>query len=551
VFDAASSSDAVVAPQRAGNALVLHNAQGTSPNGRSYQRSVRLGGLEQGFGYIVHAVAQDLNRPIPNRMTALCTAPTDPLVCAPVDRPCVKSLQVACECIGRAQAQVTVQVGKRSASGFPGGFRIHYMLLEAVLPVSQTPINSTGFPLPTFDQIREGVVGTATAVVPAAGSLCVGNDQMTTFSIPSNDTAVALAPDREYIVCVIPPEINNATCSSSVDEAGSPVPECVTFSTFAENAQLDCSVTGCDCFGTSDCSLQLTCQTDDEATALMRYMVGPSECSGLRGVACHNFFAPPPNDCCPSMDSPLNRALDCCPVLAQGELDIRGTMTTTISGMQSCGDVDVVACAARTNCHRCPDSQLCNEQRPFREQELSRQESCRSTPLEWLPDRNGTCSPVNKADPGPAPIATVFSSPELFTDFPCADDNCAPGLCQVTVCKPGSNGTCSALQGPSNTVYALADSPGTVCCVALPHTSRVPPAYNILEKLIPANQPSSGHGCATFSSARQWQEVVLLELDHDAGSGIYMVRHQCRWQVDELLHTVTDCVLTKAPAGMM
>ena len=303
------------------------------------------------------------------------------------------------------------------------------------------------------------------------------------------------------------------------------VPDCVPFSTFSHVNPLDCSITDCSCStDTADCEVQLTCDVDTGAPSLLRYGAGPAECGGLRNMTCANFFDPPTAECCPEIDDALTQANECCPLLAEGEMETSGTFTTMISGMASCGDIDILACAARDPCHRCPNSQLCTEQRSFRDQEEYRKDSCRSTPLLWTPAANGTCVTTASSGEGSVPEAIVYSAPELFEQLPCGEDVCGPGLCQVTVCEPQSNGTCSAVAGPEKTVYALSDSPGVVCCAALPHNSRTPDARAILDNSLPLSELNVGHGCAAASSARQWVAVSMPDIDITAGQGVFLVR---------------------------
>lgn len=146
VFNGVTRSGATEEPQLSGSVQVL-TAESPSAASTEYQETIRLGGLENGFSYAIHAVAQDMNHPSPNRMPTLCVAPEDGLVCAPVDRPCVKSLQVACECVGLQQAQVTVRVGTRGASSAAEGHLLHYMVLEAELPTTRAPIQLDDVPV--------------------------------------------------------------------------------------------------------------------------------------------------------------------------------------------------------------------------------------------------------------------------------------------------------------------------------------------------------------------------------------------------------------------
>jgi hypothetical protein len=122
---------------------------------------------------------------------------------------------------------------------------------------------------------------------------------------------------------------------------------------------------------------------------------------------------------------------------------------------------------------------------------------------------------------GAAPLALACSDAHLFEDVACAEDTCAPGLCEVTRCAPrsGSSGICSAAPGPDNVVYAIGDSPGAVCCMALPHTSGTPTGYRVLSG--PRNTAESNYACATFTQAQQWQQVEFGGLD---SSTIFVVR---------------------------
>lgn len=522
------SAGSTAAPVSHGNGTLGHETfVSSSSSGRLYQSSLQISeNISQGSRYRVYAVAADLNRPAPNRMQQLCATPDGQpgLECIPADPPCVKSLDVACECIGLQQAQVTVQVGKTGSRSTSEAFHTHYIVLEAVLPDDGSPFNSSGFPAPTFEQLRQGNVNATSpsAIVAAAGSLCVQGNVATTFSVPDSLAGNGLRPNRNYIVCVAPPPVNGLTCSAYASSDGMPMPECVPFSTYNETVPATCSLSGCECDGSSDCNTQLTCNVEDGGRALVKYRVAPSSCGGLSSLTCSQLLGIADDDCCPAMDSPLTQVLQCCPTLAEGELDIVGSSSIDIVGMPSCGDIDVIAFAARTHCHRCPAPAFCSGQ-TYAQRESARQRGCASSPLGWQPDASGVCAAVPPSAPRAAPDALACSEASVFEDVSCATDRCAPGLCDVTVCEPRSNGTCSALPGADNAVYAIGDSPGTVCCMALPHTARVPPAYDILEDLRPPSEVSVGYGCAEFTSARQWQQVDFPQID---SSALYMVRPQ-------------------------
>jgi hypothetical protein len=516
-----------------GSAPVQHDARVQLADGTTaYQQSVRLSeNISQGLSYTVYAVAQDTNRPVPNRMTALCTTPDgQPLQCIPADPPCVKMLQVACECIGLERAQVTLQVGKTGAQPSSEPFHVHYIAMKATLSGDGASFGSPSFPVPNLEQIRQGSVNDTTpfAAVVAAGSLCIQGNELTTFSVPDASSSSALAPDTDYVICVAPPPVNHLTCSGETASDGTPVPECTRFSTYAATVPANCTVSGCSCSGDSDCSTQLSCEADEDVSVLVKYRVSPSSCGGQDSVTCHDFLDPADSSCCPAMQDSLLQALECCPALAEGELVFTGSDNTTLSDMPSCGNIDVLAYATRTHCQRCPASTLCPSGLDFAGREDLRQSFCQSSALQYAPDASGACAAASALPPEPAPDATACGSPQLFEDITCAEDVCAPSLCQVTVCEPrsGSNGACSAEPGAPDTVYAISNSPGTVCCMGLPYSVRTPPAYDVLEGLLQADQTTAGYACATFTQARQWQAIAIPGLDQSA---IFMVGLPLCW----------------------
>ena len=514
-------------PVLAGNALLGHGTAVIGPGSeRQYQRSVQLSeNISQGSRYTVCAVAEDLNRPTPNRMQQLCATPDGQpcLECIPADPACVKSLVVACECIGQQQAQITLRVGKTGSELSSEAFNVQYIVLEAALPDDGSQFDSSGFPAPTFEQLRQGNVNATSpsAIVAAAGSLCVQGNRETTFSVPEAVAGGGLKPERNYVVCVAPPPINGLTCPAYVSDSGTPMPQCVRFSTYADNVPATCSLSGCTCEGASDCSSQLSCEITGGKSGLVKYRAAPSSCGGLDSLTCSQLLSPPANDCCPAKENSLAQVLECCRTLAEGEVEIDGSGSIELTGMPSCGDIDVLAFAAQTHCHRCPRQANCASGTTYAQREATRQSSCASTPLSWQPNASGTCVAASEPSPGPAPSVTVCSAASVFQDISCAADTCAPGLCQVTVCEPRSNGTCSAFPGPANSVYAIGDSAGTVCCMALPHPAKVPPAYNILQDLRPTSEGTVGHGCAAFTAAKQWQKVDFPQI---GGSALYQVR---------------------------
>ena len=514
-------------------------------------------GLQTDGTYIVYAVAEDLNWPQPNRMTEFCSP--NPLICRPCDDPFIKVLQVACECQGHAQVQVTLQAGRaRSDAADRGreGVHVHYMVLEAKLPSSAAPFDSAAFPAPTAGQVRQGHVRdtTPTAVVPVADALCVSNDINTTFTVPGDSSSVRLSMNQDYIVCVAPPASECADASQSMDEPAT----CQHFSTHRDSVPLSCSMSDCTCTTSERCSAQLTCSsplpdepadamftaaalaTTDQAgcsspsasaaPALLRYRVGPSDCGGLRGLTCLDFFSgrsipgsphcpPAEHDCCPNMDNDLLWRLDCCAALAYDEVQILPDTSVKIElpDMASCGDIDVIACAARTPCQRCPCSQACTPPSLFCEQDV-----CASTPLQYVPTSNGTCVLSDAQAPGTPPLATSYSDPQLFVNRKCGDDQCAPGICEVTICQP--DGTCAAgpISGPLITpaeVFAIGDSPGTMCCLALPFTAEVPTAGTVMAGGAFESGAGTAHGCSSSDSARTWHTIELPGLD----DGLYRV----------------------------
>lgn len=545
VFDALTG--AAIGPIDAGTVVVRPN---TISSCHVHTGTVTVTDLQTDSSYIVHAVAEDLNQPVPNRMTALCSP--DALVCRPCDPLKIKVLQVPCECQGHTQVQVTLQAGRvlvdPSARGLEG-VHVHYLVLEAALPTSGAKIDSTAFPTPTVAQVRQGHVRdtTPTAVAPVASSLCVGNDVNTTFTVPGDDSGIRLAAGQHYVVCVAPPE---SGCPDEQQSASEPA-TCVPFATQPDTVPLVCALSECSCDSPWRCSAHLTCNSSlpvgqaspasasaalapvDQlvcsalpqhvAPALLRYSVVPSDCSGLRGLACSDFFysACPRDECCPRMDDDLHqRRLGCCPAIAQGDQEILPDTSTRIDlpDMASCGDVDIIACAAQTPCQRCPCSETC-----VPPPDICEQPSCTPTQLQFSTASNGTCVPANPPAAASAPAAISYSDPQLFIDRTCGDDHCEPGLCEVTICEP--DGICEAEPSswPSRTtaeVYAIRDSPGTTCCMALPYTAKVPAADDIMAGDVPSGVADSAHSCAFNASAGEWHTVGLQGLD----DGLWRVR---------------------------
>lgn len=522
IFD--GSTGALVGPVAAGSVLLTRAPSSTCSPG-SFEGTFRVPNLSQDTSYIAHAVAEDLTEPAANRMTSLCRVPSGLLRCAPRDDPVIKSIQAACECRGRSHAQVSVTAGRQRQPAAPEGIHVHYMVLEATLPVTGAAAGSVAFPWPSARQVRASSVRDTvpTAVVLASGTLCVENDQSTTFTVPDLSSSVELKAERDYIVCVAPP--------LSPAESHGPA-TCTMLSAFEDEVPLSCSVSGCSCSNSTLCSTELTCSTsttgtrssDRGSSALLRYRASPSDCGGLQNLTCASFFTETslspnqclksaPETCCPAMNRPLTQALKCCPILAEGEVDIKveESVVVKIPGMASCKDVDILSCAARTSCHHCPKSQTCALPAPFCEHEEDRQAICQSTQLKWAPN-NDTCTAATGPAPQPAPSAVSYSKPQLKRNVQCGDDRCAPGICQLTICKPDSNGTCSSLPGPPQTVYAMTDSPGTVCCMSLHYTASVPSAKDIMQGVIPSEELGAGYNCSEASAARLWSAVSFTSL---------------------------------------
>jgi hypothetical protein len=499
-----------------------------------FEGTFSVSGLSQDTSYIAHVVAEDLNKPAANRMASLCTTPQGSLVCAPRDDPIIKSLQVACECRGQSHAQVSITAGRQRQPDVPEGIHVHFMVLEATLPVSGVAAGTAAFPWPTLQQVRTGSVRdtSPTAVLLATGALCIENDQPTIFTVPETSSSIHLKAEQEYIVCAVPPlspaeKVMPATCTK--------------LSTFEDEVPLSCSISDCSCNDSTECSTELTCSTSaagtqstaPETNALLRYRASPSDCGGLRNLTCASFFSETslspnqclhgtPQTCCPAMDSLLTQALQCCPVLAEGEIEmVPGTpLVVKIPGIAECKDVDILACAARTSCHHCPESQTCALPAPFCQHEEDRQAMCQSTQVSWTPTSNSTCTQAEGSEPKPAPDAVSYSQPQLKTNMQCGEDHCAPGICHLTICKPASNGTCSALPGPAKTVYAITDSPGTICCMGLHYTANVPSVKDIMQGVIPSEQTGTGYNCSETNVARLWSAITFASL---SDSELYMV----------------------------
>ena len=495
----------------------------TSSSGREYAVDTRLtSGIQQGSSYNIWAVAKSSNKPSAVPMADFCDpAPLQP--CPTADPPCVQGMEVACECIGHHQAQLTLTVATRAA-GVDAAHLVHYVIMIAALS-SGAQFDTAAFPRPTVAQIRAGNI--AGVPVAANGSFCVPEGNSTTVTVPPSDGADRLGEAQQYVICLAPPDGPNGLYCPDADHLsanGSPQPICRQFSTYNHSLNASCTLSGCTCSSDADCNAKLACSATGNEPASVQYRVSPSSCGGLQQVTCADLLDPEDRDCCPAMEDPLAQVLDCCQTIAQASFEMPQTSPHSIAGMPSCGNIDVLAYALSTACHRCnsPRPQYCTEISGYAAQEQARQEACSASTIGWQAGDDGICMRVVPAvHAGPAPNATVCSGQQLSEGIQCGADKCAPELCGVTVCEPRSDGACSAVPGANHTVFAIGDSPGTVCCMALPYGHNEPSVSAILAGQLPNMTQAAGHSCEQFTSARQWQELAFAGLDNDV---LYMVR---------------------------
>jgi hypothetical protein len=483
-----------------------------------YEKGIRLSeNLQQGRSYFVSAVAEDMNKPLPNRGSAFCSTPLDePLICTLMDPPCIQSLDISCECIGSGHAQVKVQMGKKNTT-VEEGYVLQYVILEAFLPGEATRINTTAYPLPTVAQVREGTKPVAASRLVASGFTCVGNAEETIFTIPDPSSATNLEPGRDYVICAVPPAVSNYTCGE---------PTCSYFSTFKSEVPFSCTMSACSCNDEEQCRTILRCNTPQPT--LIKYRVGPSDCGGLPSMTCQELFSCSLNSCCPVMSDPFNQASACCPAIAEGVLCVNGTVNHEIAGMASCGEVDVLVCGARSFAEKCTESgctatEVCSpsSEHSLEDEEARRQERCKPQPLSWLEDGAGQCIRPLAGAASIAPSAADYSDPTLFANVKCGQDNFAPSLCEVSVCQPSLNTTCARVPGTEGTVHVLADSSGTVCCMTLPYTARAPSVVDVMEGNLPQDDNKARLACTNVANAREWSTVTFPQIDHNE---MYMVR---------------------------
>ena len=94
---------------------------------------------------------------------------SDPLVCTLVDPPCIQSMNVACECISSGSAQLSVQLATNNVAA-EEGYTLDYVILESQIRREASRINTTAFPLPTVEQVRN-----AEAPIEGTVSLLLGS----------------------------------------------------------------------------------------------------------------------------------------------------------------------------------------------------------------------------------------------------------------------------------------------------------------------------------------------------------------------------------------
>eukprot|EP00892_Ulva_mutabilis_P000130 jgi/Ulvmu1/10117/UM006_0068.1 len=488
----------------------------------AFQRGLRLSqNLQQGNSYVVHAIAEDLNRPTANRMATYCTTGSpDPLVCTLVDPPCIQDLRVDCTCVDSTSAQLSVTVGKRD-EGADEGYTLDYVIFDAYLPGDTVRINSTAFPLPTVAQVRAGLTPVASARLEAVGTLCVANGAESTFTMPEASGA-QLQPGREYVLCAVPQEVANFTC-------GDGLPTCVDFTTHDDVVDVECEMSPtCDC-GSAEVGCTMAVQCVAPRPTLVKYRVSPASCGALPSMFCPELFSCTEYPCCPAMADTANQNSACCPTLAEGVLCVEdGFATVAVAGVAQCGDMDVIICGTRSAAEKCGGS--CGATVPcsrgggnaaaaaaagvsLEALEAQRQATCRTTAVAWRPDSTGAaCERIEPAlPPVPAPATTTFSAPMLQRKR-CGSNTCAPGLCEVTVCEPGANATCTSgtpVATAYTDVHMLADSVSDVCCVRLPYDTVPPSAEDVLAGVLPAGAAGAQHECVQLSAPRMWQTVAF------------------------------------------
>lgn len=496
----------------------------------AFQRGLRLSqNLQQGHSYIVHAIAEDLNRPKANRMATFCsTGSPEPLVCTLVDPPCIQDLRVDCPCIDSASAQVSVTIGKRDTNA-DEGYAMDYVILDAYLPGDAVRINSTMFPLPTVAQVRAGTPPVSSARLAASGTFCVANGVESTFSVPQG-SAGALQPGRDYVLCAVPEEVANFTC-------GGGVPTCVPFTTHDDIVDVSCEMSqACDCSAADgSCRMEVRCAAP--RPTLVKYRVSPSSCGALPAMYCPQLFSCSEYSCCPAMAASANQDSECCPTLAEGVMCVDAAIAVAeITGMEQCGGVDVIVCGARSASEKCDGG--CSATVPcarggaaavgglsLEAVEAQRQAVCATSVLTWQPaGSGGVCERVVPAAPAaPAPMTTTFSAPTLLRQA-CGSDTCPPALCEVSICEPGAAGSCvsgTPVAEAYSDVYVLGDSASSVCCVRLPYDPALPSAVDVLAGVLPDGVAGAQHECIEMGAAREWETVAFTPT---VSSQIFMVR---------------------------
>lgn len=518
-------------PVLSGNvALVFPDDADMSASALAFQRGLRLSqNLEQGRSYVVHAIAEDLNRPTPNRMATFCTtASSEPLVCTLIDPPCIQDLRVDCPCIDSASAQLSVTIGKRDEAA-DEGYTLDYVILDAYLPGDAVRINSSTFPLPTVAQVRAAVPPVSSARLAASGTFCTANGVESTFSIPEATSGGMLQPGREYMLCAVPEEVANFTC-------GGGVPTCVAFTTHDDIVDVSCETSqACDCSAADgSCRMEVRCMAP--RPTLVKYRVSDASCGALPTMFCPELFSCASYSCCPAMASGVHQNSECCPTLAEGLLCVEdGTAVAEVVGVGQCGAVDVLVCGARSAAEKCGSG--CGATVPcvrggapapaglsLEMAEAQRQATCATSALIWRPDASGeSCERVVPAvSSAPAPMTTTFSAPAVVTRG-CGSDTCAPGLCEVTVCEPGASGACTSstpVSAAYSDVYVIGDSSSSVCCVRVPYEPTMPSAADVLGGVLPAGVAGVQHECVEMSAARAWETVTFAPT---VSSQVFMV----------------------------
>lgn len=495
----------------------------SSASEREYSLGMRLrSGIQQGSSYNVWAVAKSSNKPSAVAMTDFCE-PGLLQPCPTADPPCVQDMQLACECIGLDQVQVSLNVSTRTAVADTAHL-VHYVIMPASLS-NGAQFGTGAFPVPSVAQVRAGdIAGTPVA---ANGSFCVPEGTITDVHVPADNADGSLQAAQDYVLCVAPPDGPNGLYCPEADHqssSGTLQPVCKPFSTYSDALTASCTLSGCSCSNDADCSAQLSCSTGGDAAATVLYRVVPSTCGGLEQLTCSNLVDAPDADCCPAMEDSLTQVFACCETLAQGEFAVPQEAPEGISGMRSCGDIDLVAYALSTACHRCksPQPDYCSAVSGTAAQAQAQQQACTASEIAWQVDGSGKCARLSPPQAAAlAPEAAVCSEQQLLAGINCGQDECAPRLCDVTTCEPRAGGACSALPGANDTVFVISDSPGTACCMALPYGQSQPSVPAILAGQLPDTTQAADHRCAELSSARQWQELAFAGLDR---SVLYVVR---------------------------